>query len=273
MSYDNDGVALQSLKSSVRFRDVISEEFPTATPNISAALSALNNPQFSAAINALVALQQPGVTAALAVLQQYSNQTPNPHLDCENSLLSESSGDGSSRKQTSFQKKIRPVFRNNLFVITVLWTLLGLFILYGSQSKDTTSIAIFAVYGIVQSTLAIFILIVTSKQVQKIQYRTVTLGFLLQGWLALVLNFAGLYLFFYHSFTIALDQKDDTYVNSPDFGTDMLTLTQLQVLTPGSRALGFASACIPISNFSKIVFEDSEEAKFVFTRSFAKQPT
>lgn len=177
---------------------------------MAAALLALHNPQFSAAINALAALQRPDVAAALGALQQYNNQRAKSRVDVGIELPSK------LRKSSQISmKRIKPVVRNNLFIISLVWTVIGLFLLYASQAKSQTSVAIFVIYGIVQCTLAIFILVVTYKQVVKIQRSSVTLGFLLQGWLALVLIFAGMDLFFYHYFTISLSQSGANVTHQP----------------------------------------------------------
>jgi heme/copper-type cytochrome/quinol oxidase subunit 4 len=245
MSESDDGMAMRSLNSSSSNSDSLSY---TASPHTAAALSALHNPQFSAAINALAALQQPGVAAALVALQQYNNQ----RMEARPDFGIEVPSSAMTSRQSSF-KRMKPVVRNNLFIITVVWTLIGLFLLYASQAKNETSVAIFVIYGIVQCTLAIFILLVTYERVIKIQHHTVTLGFLLQGWLALTLIFAGLYLFFYHSFTIGLNQSTANVTHQPPCSTNVCTalvLTLLQTANTGLRATGFVSACVYTANFT-----------------------
>lgn len=160
-----------------------------------------------------------------------------------------------SSNRASVFKKIQPIVRNNLFITTVVWTLLGLFLLYAADRSTTGSeysLSIFAVYGLVQCTLAVFILRVTSKQVRKIQNRNITLGFLIQGWMALVFVFAGLYLFFQHSFTIGLQKMTDAYV-----------------LTPASRATAFASQCIqpPNQSVTELV-NDGMACRQIFSGSY-----
>jgi heme/copper-type cytochrome/quinol oxidase subunit 4 len=243
MSESDDGVAMRSLNSSSSNSDSY-----TASPHTAAALSALHNPQFSAAINALAALQQPGVAAALVALQQYNNHRMEARPDVGIELPSSAM----TSRQYSL-KRMKPVVRNNLFIITVGWTLIGLFLLYASQAKTQTSVAIFVIYGIVQCTLAVFILLVTYDRVIKIQRRTVTLGFLLQGWLALTLIFAGLYLFFYHSFTIGLNHSTANVSHQPpcsSYACTALALTLLQTADTGQRATGFVSACVYSANFT-----------------------
>lgn len=210
MSYEDDGVAMRSLKSNSSNSDA--SENATVRPDTAAALLALHNPQFSAAIKALAALQQPDVAAALSALRQYNDQRVKASRD----VGIEFSSSVHTRRRNSMAivaKRMKPVVRNNLFIITMVWTLLGLFLLYAAQSQNETSVAVFVIYGIVQCTLAVFICLVTYKQLSKIQYHTVTLGFLVQGWLALTFNFAGLYLFFYHSFTINMNQWAPSYTN------------------------------------------------------------
>jgi hypothetical protein len=181
---------------------------PMSEREVAAAIAALQNPEIAAAINALAALRRPEVASALGVLQRYSSR----QQPAARPVSSRSSN------RASVFKKIQPIVRNNLFITTVVWTLLGLFLLYAADRSTTGSeysLSIFAVYGLVQCTLAVFILRVTSKQVRKIQNRNITLGFLIQGWMALVFVFAGLYLFFQHSFTIGLQKMTDAYVRKP----------------------------------------------------------
>jgi hypothetical protein len=144
----------------------------------SAALAAMQHPEISAAINA----------AIISVLQSYD----------ANQLLQQTSSRSEKRRV------FKPIVTNNLFVITAIWTVVGLFLLFAAvkNSDINIEIAIFSIYGIVQMTLAVFTVIVTSKQVQKVYKRSITLGFLLQGWFALVLAFAGTYLFLQNSYSI-----------------------------------------------------------------------
>lgn len=186
-------------------------EDPPAQPmdqgDVDATLAALQKPEIAAALSALAALQQPAVAAALRVLQRYSSQqreAPRP--------ISRTFG-----RASVYKKVIKPIVRNNLFVTTVVWTVLGLFLLYAADRSSTGSdaaLAIFGIYGIVQCTLAIFILRVTTKQISKVQNRSITLGFLIQGWLALVFTFAGLYMFFQHAYTIGLQKTSDDFVRA-----------------------------------------------------------
>jgi hypothetical protein len=150
----------------------------TETCDPAAALAAMQHPEISAAIN----------DAIMHVLQRYScRQTPA----------------GTQREKSGV---LKPIVRNNLFVITAVWTVIGLFLLFAAVRASSLSarIAIFSFYGIVQVTLAVFTLIVTSKQVQKVRKRSITLGYLMQGWMALVLCFAGVYLFFQNTHSIGL---------------------------------------------------------------------
>ena len=163
------------------------------------ALAALSHPDIAAAIVALSVLQRPDVSAALRVLQRYiQNQTEQQ---------------GPPRKVP--RSKLKPIMINNLFVITFIWTFIGIFLVKSAsndQLTDSESLAIFAVYGTVQSSLALFILCVTSQKTKKSHSRTITIGFLLQSWLALVLVFAGIYLFFQHAYLIGLVDRDDIKV-------------------------------------------------------------
>lgn len=218
---------------------------PMSEREVAAAIAALQNPEIAAAINALAALRRPEVASALGVLQRYSSR----QQPAARPVSSRSSN------RASVFKKIQPIVRNNLFITTVVWTLLGLFLLYAADRSTTGSeysLSIFAVYGLVQCTLAVFILRVTSKQVRKIQNRNITLGFLIQGWMALVFVFAGLYLFFQHSFTIGLQKMTDAYV-----------------LTPASRATAFASQCIqpPNQSVTELV-NDGMACRQIFSGSY-----
>lgn len=151
------------------------------------ALAAMQHPEVAAAINA----------AIIGVLQRYSTaQIPD---NAQNSSA------------------IKPIMRNNLFIITLAWTILGLFLLFAATQAGSLGgqIATFTIYGIVQVLLAIFILIVTTKQVKKVRKRSITLGYLMQGWLALVLCFASLYLFFQNTHSLGLIVWDtDQLVNA-----------------------------------------------------------
>lgn len=142
------------------------------------ALAAFQHPEISAAINA----------AVIGVLQRYSREQP------------------TAVAQEGKPGILKPIVRNNLFLITVAWTILGLFLLFAAveASSIEAGIAIFTIYGIVQVTLTVFTLIVTTKQVKKVRKRSITLGYLMQGWMALVLCFAGTYLFFQNAHSIGL---------------------------------------------------------------------
>jgi hypothetical protein len=176
--------------------------------DVDATLAALQKPEIAAALSALAALQQPAVAAALRVLQRYSSQQREAPRPISRNL---------GRASVVYKQVIKPIVRNNLFVTTVVWTMLGLFLLYAADRSSTGSdaaLAIFGIYGIVQCTLAVFILRVTTKQISKVQNRSITLGFLIQGWLALVFTFAGLYLFFQHAYTIGLQKTSDDFVRA-----------------------------------------------------------
>jgi hypothetical protein len=216
---------------------------PMDQRDVDATLAALQKPEIAAALSALAALQQPAVAAALGVLRRYSSQqreAPRP--------ISRNFG-----RASVYKKVIKPIVRNNLFVTTVAWTLLGLFLLYAADKNSTGSnaaLAIFGIYGIVQCTLAVFILRVTSKQISKVHNRSITLGFLIQGWMALVFTFAGLYMFFQHAYTIGLQTTSDEFVRAAllQEAVRVRSLTLLQELTTASRATAFASPCIQLPN-------------------------
>jgi hypothetical protein len=163
----------------------------------SAALAAMQHPEISAAINA----------AIISVLQRYDTKP----LSHETSIRPEK------------RRAIKPIVTNNLFIITAIWTIIGLFLLYGAlrNSNINVEIAIFSIYGFVQMTLVFFTVIVTSHQVQKVRKRSITLGFLLQGWFALVLSFAGTYLFLQ---------------NAHSLGFAKLQNAQEKAVSPASRA-------------------------------------
>jgi hypothetical protein len=142
------------------------------------ALAAFQHPEISAAINA----------AVIGVLQRYSNGQPTAVAQGDKPGI------------------LKPIVRNNLFIITVAWSILGMFLLYAAVEAGSIEgrISIFTIYGIVQVTLAVFTLIVTTKQVKKVRKRSITLGYLMQGWMALVLCFAGTYLFFQNAHSLGL---------------------------------------------------------------------
>jgi hypothetical protein len=155
--------------------------------NTASALSAMQNPDISAAIN----------RAIIDVLCQFSARQ-----------ITADTIPSDPRSHTSQRSTgARPIAKNNLFIITVLWTFLGLFILYGAaKRKDNpdVEIVIFAIYGIVQVTLAVFTIIVTSTQARDLRSNNITLSFLLQGWMALVFCFAGTYLFFQNAYSLGV---------------------------------------------------------------------
>jgi hypothetical protein len=168
------------------------------------AMAALQNPSVANAIHALAALQQPGVAAALGALQRLINK--------------EQSSDNRTRERrpTSayavVKQTLKPIFVNNLFIMAFTWTFLGLFLLYAADRASTkadASLAIFGIYTVVQIVLVLLILYVTQRQVKKVtKSHRITLGFLIQGWLALVYSFAGIYLFLQHAYQIGLVQPN-----------------------------------------------------------------
>lgn len=176
----------------------------------SAALAAMQHPEISAAINA----------AIISVLQSYD----------ANQLLQQTSSRSEKRRV------FKPIVTNNLFVITAIWTVVGLFLLFAAvkNSDINIEIAIFSIYGIVQMTLAVFTVIVTSKQVQKVYKRSITLGFLLQGWFALVLAFAGTYLFLQNSYSIGFVKLNG--------------LQEQAIGSVNSRATAFQGICLSAVN-------------------------
>ncbi len=197
----------------------------------SGALAAMQHPEISAAINA----------AIISVLQRYDTNQP-------------------SRQTSSRPDKrsvLKPIVKNNLFIITVIWTIIGLFLLYGAvQSSDiNTEIAVFAIYGIVQLTLVAFTVIVTSKQVQKVYKRSITLGFLLQGWFALVLSFAGTYLFLQNAYSlgvVTLSDQEELAVFSRMYALPAppphVTHPLRQIGSASSRATAFQGQCLSSPN-------------------------
>ena len=157
--------------------------------NTASALSAMQNPDISAAIN----------RAIIDVLCQFSAR----QITADTSL-SPDPRSHTPKRSTG----MRPIVKNNLFIITALWTFLGLFILYGAaaqrKNNPDVEIVIFTIYGIVQVTLAVFTIIVTSTQARDLRSNNITLSFLLQGWMALVFCFAGTYLFFQNAYSLGL---------------------------------------------------------------------
>ena len=156
--------------------------------NTASALSAMQNPDISAAIN----------RAIIDVLCQFSAR----QITADTSLSPDPRSHTSQRSTG-----MRPIVKNNLFIITVIWTFLGLFILYAAAKRKESpdvEIVIFTIYGIVQVLLAVFTIIVTSTQARDLRSNNITLSFLLQGWMALVFCFAGTYLFFQNAYSLGL---------------------------------------------------------------------
>jgi len=156
--------------------------------NTASALSAMQNPDISAAIN----------KAIIDVLCQFSAR----QITADTSL-SPDPRSHTPKRSTG----MRPIVKNNLFIITVIWTFLGLFILYAAAKRKESpdvEIVIFTIYGIVQVLLAVFTIIVTSTQARDLRSNNITLSFLLQGWMALVFCFAGTYLFFQNAYSLGL---------------------------------------------------------------------
>jgi hypothetical protein len=155
--------------------------------NTASALSAMQNPDISAAIN----------RAIIDVLCQFSAR------QITADIIPSDPRSHTSQRSTG----MRPIAKNNLFIITVLWTFLGLFILYGAANakhNPDVEIVIFTIYGTVQVTLAVFTIIVTSTQARDLRSNNITLSFLLQGWMALVFCFAGTYLFFQNAYSLGV---------------------------------------------------------------------
>jgi hypothetical protein len=171
------------------------------------ATAALQLPEIAQVISALAALQRPEVVAALGVLQRLAAK--NQSIAALPSRKRSPSTLNSTLSQT-----LKPIFRNNLFITTFAWTFLGIFLLYVADRNavsDPAAIAIFCIYMIMQVTLVVLILYVTSRQVKKVsKSNRITLGFLIQGWLSLVYSFAGIYGFLNHAYQLGLLNKDAT---------------------------------------------------------------
>jgi hypothetical protein len=171
--------------------------------NWAEALAALQNPAVADAIKALAALQQPGVAAALGALQRYIHKEQLSDSRSRERRITLNTSTFAAVKQT-----LKPIFVNNLFIMAFTWTFLGLFLLYAADreiTKADASLAIFSIYTVVQIILVLLILYVTQRQVKKVtKTHGITLGFLIQGWLALVYSFAGIYMFLQHAYQIGL---------------------------------------------------------------------
>jgi hypothetical protein len=197
--------------------------------DVSGALAAMQHPEISAAINA----------AIIGVLQRYDTK----QLSRETFIRPEK------------RRSIKPIVTNNLFIITAIWTIVGLFLLFAAvrNSDLNVEVAIFAIYGIVQMTLVVFTVIVTSKQVQKVYKRSITLGFLLQGWFALVLSFAGTYLFLQNAYSIGFVklhglQEQAASAVSCALHKRTFTMPSFQIGSVYSRATAFQGICLSAVN-------------------------
>ena len=204
---------LEEVRESLFDSGMTAEMATISQEDIAEATAALQLPQIADVIKAMAALNHPRVIAALTALQRCSSNKMN-------------------EKPRKKKKKaaLKPIVVNNLFVICFLWTLLGIFMLFGADRNSVNtpaSIALFAIYMIVQVTIIILILYATSfflhfifvtfithryvtqRQVKKSGItRLITLAFLIQGWTALVYSFAGIFLFFQHAFEIGVLQND-----------------------------------------------------------------
>ena len=96
---------------------------------ITQALAALQHPDIAAAINAIALLQRPDVAAALAVLQRVSNLKCNEQFNVNRS----EAAPAAAKPKRAARKLIKPAVTNNLFVITVLWNIIGMFLLYAAD--------------------------------------------------------------------------------------------------------------------------------------------
>ena len=96
---------------------------------ITQALAALQHPDIAAAINAIALLQRPDVAAALAVLQRVSNLKCNEQVNVNRS----EAAPAAAKPKRAARKLIKPAVTNNLFVITVLWNIIGMFLLYAAD--------------------------------------------------------------------------------------------------------------------------------------------
>ena len=96
---------------------------------ITQALAALQHPDIAAAINAIALLQRPDVAAALAVLQRVSNLKRNEQVNFNRS----EAAPAAAKSKRAARKLIKPAVTNNLFVITVLWNIIGMFLLYAAD--------------------------------------------------------------------------------------------------------------------------------------------
>jgi len=105
---------------------------------ITQALAALQHPDIAAAINAIALLQRPDVAAALAVLQRVSNLKCNERVKCNEhvNVNRSEAAPASAKSKRAARKLIKPAVTNNLFVITVLWNIIGMFLLYAADRCD-----------------------------------------------------------------------------------------------------------------------------------------
>lgn len=209
------------------------------------AMAALQLPEIAQVLSALAALQRPEVVASLGVLQRLAAKNQ--------SIASLPSRKRSpSMLNATLSQTLKPIFRNNLFIITFAWTFLGIFLLYVADRNsvsDSAAITIFSIYMIMQVTLVVLILYVTQRQVKKVtKSNRITLGFLIQGWLALVYSFAGIYAFMNHAYQLGLLNHDPNVRHAPCSVRRARLTTPVQMRVPDAKALGFSSVCVFIPN-------------------------
>jgi len=122
--------------------------------------------------DALAVLQRPDVAEAMRVMQRYfdtvGKQQSNPE-QASATNAQERQAAPPARAPSGNKAIIKPAVTNNLAVITIFWSLGGCFLLFGAfKAKVSTiggGIAVFALYGIVQGCLIVFILLVTGASV------------------------------------------------------------------------------------------------------------
>ena len=115
--------------------------------------------------DALAVLQRSDVVQAMSVMQRYFDTVGKQSQPQPEQVSATNATALPVHRPSGDKALIKPAVTNNLAVITVIWTIGGCFLLFGAfQAKLTNTdggVGVFALYGIVQSCLIVFILLVT----------------------------------------------------------------------------------------------------------------
>ena len=119
--------------------------------------------------DALAVLQRSDVVQAMSVMQRYFDTVGKQSLPQPEQVSATNAKERDTtlpvHRPSGDKALIKPAVTNNLAVITVIWTIGGCFLLFGACKAKLTNtdggVGVFALYGIVQSCLIVFILLVT----------------------------------------------------------------------------------------------------------------